>query len=166
MKKFFKIAGIIIGIIILLVIAAAVIVPRVVDPNDYKDRIIALVEKETGRQLKIPGNISLSLFPWLGVKLGTVELSNAQGFKAPLFARLEDLQIRVKLLPLLSRKVEADVVKMRGLTVNLERKKDGKTNWEDLVKSEPAGGGQGVHRCSGPGDRRCGCAQRLGDMVR
>ena len=68
---------------------------------------------------------------------GKKQSGNAQGFKAPLFARLEDLQIRVKLLPLLSRKVEADVVKVRGLTVNLERKKDGQTNWEDLIKAEP-----------------------------
>jgi len=137
MKKLLKIVGIIVGIFILLVVAAAIIIPMVVDPNDYKDRIVALVEKETGRQMKIPGDISLSLFPWLGVKLGTVELSNAQGFKAPLFARLEELQVRVKMVPLLSKRVEAGVVKVRGLTVNLERNKEGRTNWDDLIKAEP-----------------------------
>lgn len=137
MRKFFKVIGIIIGVFILLVIAAVIIVPRVVNPNDYKDRIIALVEKDTGRQLKIPGNISLSLFPWVGVKLGAVELGNAPGFKAPLFARLDELQIRVKLLPLLSKRVEAGVVKVRGLTVNLERNRAGRTNWEDLIKAAP-----------------------------
>ena len=137
MKKFLKIVGIVVGVIIVLVIAAAIIIPQVVDPNDYKDRIVALVEKETGRQMKIPGDISLSFFPWLGVKLGVVEISNAKGFKAPLFARMEELQIRAKLLPLLSKRVEADVVKVRGLTVNLERSKDGRSNWDDLIKPEP-----------------------------
>ena len=137
MKKFLKIVGIAVGIFILLLVAAAVIIPMVVDPNDYKDRIAALVEKETGRRMKIPGDLSLSLFPWLGVKVGAVELSNAQGFKAPFFARLEELQISVKVVPLLSKRVEAGMVKVRGLTLNLERNKEGRTNWDDLIKGKP-----------------------------
>ncbi len=148
MKKFLKIFGIVVVIFILLVVASAIIIPLVVDPNDYKDRIVALVEKETGRQMKIPGDISLSFFPWLGVKLGVVELSNAKGFKAPFFARMEELQIRAKLMPLLSKRVEADVVKVRGLTVNLERNREGRSNWDDLIKTEPQ------KRPEGPGEQK------------
>jgi AsmA protein len=136
-KKLIKLTGIVLGILIALLILVAVIVPRVVDPNDYKGRIVALVREKTGRQLRIEGDIALSMFPWLGVKLGTVELGNAQGFEAPLFARIEELRIRVRLLPLLSKRLEADVVSVRGLSLNLERNEDGRTNWGDLARVEP-----------------------------
>ena len=138
MKSFLKFAGIGLGVLILLLVAAIIIVPIVVDPNDYKDRIVGLVEKQTGRQLKIKGDIGLSVFPWLGVKLGAVELGNASGFEAPLFAEMKQLQIRVRILPLLSKRVEADVLTVRGLTVNLERNRDGRANWDDLMKTKPA----------------------------
>jgi uncharacterized protein involved in outer membrane biogenesis len=119
MKKLVKVVAIVIGILVVLLIAAAVIVPLAVDPNDYKDRI------------------DLSLFPWLGVKVGAVELGNAAGFENPQFARMEQLEVRVRILPLLSRRVEADVVRARGLIVNLERDQDGRTNWDDLMRAEP-----------------------------
>ncbi len=35
------------------------------DPNDYKPQIMALVKEHTGRELTIPGEISVSVFPWL-----------------------------------------------------------------------------------------------------
>jgi AsmA protein len=84
MKKLVKVVAIVFGILVVLVMAAAVIVPLVVNPNDYKDRIVAVVEKQTGRQLKIQGDIDVSLFPWLGVKIEAVELGNAAGFENPL----------------------------------------------------------------------------------
>ncbi len=136
MKKLVKVVAIVIGILVVLLIGVAVIVPLVFDPNDYKERIVALVEEQTGRQLKIQGDINLSLFPWLGVEIGGVEIGNPPGFENPVFARLQQLQVRVRLLPLLSRHVEADVVRARGLIVNLQRNKEGRTNWNDLLKAE------------------------------
>ncbi len=137
MKKPLKIAVIVIGLLVVLIAVAVVVVPRVLDPNAYKGRIIALVERQTGRKLSIPGNIGISVFPWLGADVGAVELGNAPGFEAPVFARVAQVQVRVKILPLLSKRVEADVVTIRGLTLNLEKAKDGRTNWDDLTK--PAG---------------------------
>ena len=60
MKTVLKVAGIGAGILILLLGAALIFVPLLIDPNDYKDRIVLLVEKQTGRQLKILGEIGLS----------------------------------------------------------------------------------------------------------
>jgi len=132
-KRVLKIVGIVAGVCIVLLVAAALIVPRVVDPNRYKDSIAGLVEEHTGRKIRIQGDISLSVFPWLGVRIGAVELGNADGFEAPFFARLERLEVRARILPLLRRQVQADVVTVQGLIVNLERGKDGHTNWEDLT---------------------------------
>ncbi len=132
-KKFLKIALIVLGAVIVLITAAALIVPRMVNPNQYKGRISKLVKEKTGRDLTIEGDISISVFPWLGAKIGAVKLGNAPGFEGDTFAGVREVQVKVKLLPLLSKKVEADVVQVQGLVLNLERSADGKTNWDDLI---------------------------------
>ena len=116
------------------------------DPNDYKQEVVDLVKKETGRDLKIDGDIGLTFYPWLGVTTDAVELSNAPGFSPDVFARTEKVAIRVKLMPLLSKSVEMDTVSVQGLTLNLATDETGKTNWDDLTKdgeTESTGGSDG-----------------------
>lgn len=136
MGKLFKVIGGLILALVLLVAAAAIILPMIIDPNDYKDEIITQVKQQTGRDLKISGDLNLSVFPWLGVDIGGLELSNAQGFGEQPFAVVNSAAVRVKLMPLLSRELEVDTIGLDGLTLNLAKSKSGQTNWDDLVKGE------------------------------
>ena len=133
MIKLFKWIVGAIGTIVLLLVVVAIAVPLLFDPNDHKARIESLVKDETGRELKIQGDISLSLFPWLGFKVGRVSLGNAPGFEEANFASVEGMEIRVRLLPLLEKQVEMDTVAVNGLTLNLTRKANGENNWDDLA---------------------------------
>jgi AsmA protein len=108
--------------------------PFIIDPNDYKDEIISRVKHETGRELAIPGDISLSVFPWLGVQLGEVSFGNAAGFGEQPMAHINAVDVRVKLLPLLSKQVQIDHVTLDGLSLLLQRDVRGRTNWDDLVR--------------------------------
>lgn len=137
MGKLLKILGWTIGLVLLLLVAAVLILPQIVDPNDYKEEIISSVKAQTGRDLTIDGRIGLSVFPWLGVETGAVALGNAKGFGEKAFAAIERAGVRVKLMPLLSRKLEVDRIELNGLELNLMRLKDGTSNWDDL-----AGGGR------------------------
>ncbi|HEX7047661.1 MAG TPA: AsmA family protein [Gammaproteobacteria bacterium] len=138
MRKFLKISGIVLGILILLIVAAAIALPLLVDPNDFKPRIVSAVEDATGRNFEIPGEISLSVFPWLGVELGAVRLGNAEGFGEKPFASVEGVEVRVKLLPLLQKDIEIGNVIVEQPTIRLARNAEGRTNWEDLVAEKPA----------------------------
>ena len=80
MGKLLKIIFSLLGFLVLLVIVAIVVLPMVVDPNDYKDEITAAVKDKTGRTLEIDGDIQLSVFPWLGADIGPTRLGNAAGF--------------------------------------------------------------------------------------
>ncbi|HWP94261.1 MAG TPA: AsmA family protein [Gammaproteobacteria bacterium] len=133
MRKLLKIAGIALGVLVALLVSAALIVALVFDPNDYKDEIAAVVKEKTGRELTFHGDIALSFFPWLGLELGAVELGNAPGFAAEPFARLAGMEVRVRLLPLLRREIEVGKVVIDGLELTLVREADGRTNWDDLV---------------------------------
>jgi AsmA protein len=122
--------------IVIIVVAGLVALPFVVDPNDYKDEISTQVEKMTGRNLTLQGDIGLSVFPWIALELGPLSLSNAQGFKADSFAKVDAAEIRIKLMPLLKKQLEMDTVVLDGLVLNLETNKDGKTNWDDLTQAD------------------------------
>lgn len=125
--------------IVILVIAGLIALPFIVDPNDYKQEISSQVEKATGRTLTLDGDIKLSVFPWIALELGPLTLSNAAGFKADSFAKVQAAEIRIKLMPLLKKQLEMDTIILDGLALNLEKNKTGKTNWDDLVaKNEPS----------------------------
>ncbi|HDY85534.1 MAG TPA: AsmA family protein, partial [Methylophaga sp.] len=119
--------------IVILVIASLIALPFIIDPNDYKQEISSQVEKATGRNLTLDGDIKLSVFPWIALELGPLSLSNAAGFKADSFAKVQQAEIRIKLMPLLKKQLEMDTVVLDGLVLNLEKDKAGKTNWDDLI---------------------------------
>jgi len=129
-----KLLKIIVGLV-LLIIVAAIVAPMVIDPNDYREEIQAVVKEKTGRDLSINGDLSLSVFPWVGIGINDVSLSNASGFEADYFAEIKEASVKVKLLPLLSQQVEVSTVVLTGMTLNLAKNKAGKTNWDDMAQS-------------------------------
>jgi AsmA protein len=141
MKKVLAILGITLGAIVLLVVAGILLLLLLVDPNDYKEEIARAVHDATGRELTFEGDISFTFYPWLGLELGPVALSNAQGFTRDVFARVAGAKVNVRLIPLLRREVEVDSILLDGLALHLEKDAAGQTNWEDLVREveeEPA----------------------------
>ncbi|TVT59979.1 MAG: AsmA family protein [Sedimenticola thiotaurini] len=149
MGKLFKILGSLLAVVVVLVVAAIIILPMVIDPNDYKGEIISQVKEQTGRDLTIDGDLKLSVFPWLGVDIGGLSLSNAKGFGDKPFAVVNSAAVRVKLMPLLSKQLEVDTIGLDGLVLNLAKAKNGTTNWDDLAnggekaaegESKPKGG--------------------------
>ena len=137
MKKPFKIILSLIAALVFLPIAAVIMLPLVIDPNDFKPEIAALVKDKTGRELTVDGELKFSLLPWLGVSTGKMTLSNAPGFQDKPFASLEEGEINLRLLPLLSKKIEVSRIVLKGLVLNLAKDKQGSTNWADLSDSEP-----------------------------
>ena len=121
-----------------LVLIAIIAIPFFVDPNDYKPQISEQVKKATGRDLVIDGDIDLSVFPWVALKLGKLTLSNAEGFTADTFAHVDSANVRVKLMPLLKKEFEIDTITLDGLNLNLEKNKEGITNWADLTGEDKA----------------------------
>lgn len=142
MAKTLKIIGIILGAIVLLIAAAMIAIIVFFDPNAYKPQISNAVQGATGRELTISGDIGLSLFPWIGMELGEVSLSNAAGFDDAPFARIDAAEVKLRLLPLLKQEVEMKAVTLRGLRLNLQVAKDGTTNWADLGQAGADTSGQ------------------------
>ncbi len=138
MAKSLKIIGILIGAVIALISALLLYIILIFDPNEYKPQISSAVEDATGRQLTIQGDIGLSVFPWLGMELGEITLSNAAGFDDVAFAHIDGADVKLKLLPLLNQEVEMQGITLHGLRLNMQIDENGKTNWDDLSQSDTA----------------------------
>lgn len=136
--KWFKRLLIAAALLLAFIMIALVGVIVLVDPNDYRDEITAAVKKQTGRDMTIEGEIGLSVFPWLGLELGRVRLDNPPGFTDEVFASVERVNIKVALLPLLRLETRVGNLELDGLQVNLERRADGVTNWDDLAAADSA----------------------------
>lgn len=134
--RILKIAGYIVGVLLALVILAFVAVLIFVDPNDYRDDIAGVVERETGRKLTLTGDLELSVFPWLQLATGAASLSDAPGFGDEPFVSIQDARVSVRLLPLLRGKLEVGKVRLSGARIRLLTDMQGRDNWADLGEQE------------------------------
>ena len=125
-----KILAIAVGGLIALLVLVLLGVWLFVDPNHYKGTITRAVRDSTGRELALPGDIKLSVFPWIALELGPASLGNPSGFGSAPFASLQHASVRVRLLPLLRREIEIGRVEVDGLDLRLVKNATGKGNWE------------------------------------
>ena len=123
-------------VVVAVVVGALIIFVATFDANNYKQEITKLVKKQTGRDLNINGELKLAIYPDIALEMGKTSLSNAAGFEAQEFATVDSGRVSVKLLPLLKKKIEADAIELDGLKLELHRKADGTSNWDDLAKSD------------------------------
>ena len=134
-----KIAGLVLGGLVGLLLLAAVAVLLWVDPNDYRAEIERRASEASGRAVKIGGKIDLKLFPWLALQIADVSLGNPAGYGSEPFLSVKRADVGVKLLPLLHKEIEVRRVALEGLAVTLVSRSDEDNNWKDLGKkdSEP-----------------------------
>jgi AsmA protein len=118
------------GLLVLLV-AAVAIFAATFDPNKYKPQIEAAVKEQTGRTLKLQGDLKVAVFPSLGAEVAKVTLSELN--PAQEFVSLESAHGSVALMPLLRGEVVVDRIRVSGLKANVVKDKNGKFNFQDLI---------------------------------
>ncbi len=137
--KIVKILLIIVAAVILLVISAVGIFVATFDANQYKQELSGIVKQKTGRDLEFKGDIGLTLYPSLGMKLGSMNFSNAAGFGNEPMLAVNNASVSVDVLSLLSFEPKIAQLILDGLNVNLQKNKQGVTNWDDLIpQAQPA----------------------------
>lgn len=128
-----------VGLIVLLVAAGALFVASF-DANKYKGVAIEWMKTHRQRTLVIDGPIELSVFPRLALKVSQVTLSEAA--KADSFAAIDSAGLAVDVLPLLRGEVVVGRIEAKGVRVTYVRDKQGKSNIDDLLKSDAEPGQQ------------------------
>jgi AsmA protein len=131
MPKALKMTLAVVGGLLALLLAVVLVIALIFDPNSHKPQLVDLVRQQYQRTLAIPGPISLTFLPRLGVKVGEVTLSERGS--AERFAALTSAQVSLALWPLLRKQVVVDRLAIAGLNARVVRGKDGKLNIDDLL---------------------------------
>lgn len=104
------------------------------DPRDYHARIVEFVRDKTGRTLDIRGDIELSVWPDLAVRLGALTLSERDS--AEPFASVESARLTLRLAPLIDRELVVSELVLVGARVTIVRFEDGGLNVDDLLQGD------------------------------
>ena len=133
-----KIVKWLIGLVVAVVVIAGLALLALklfVDEDTLKAEASKAFKKQTGQELTIAGPLNWSVFPWVGLELGDVSIGSAPGFDGKPLAEVKQLDVKVAVRPLFQKKLSVDTVILRGVRLDLRRDKQGKVNWEGLVKA-------------------------------
>jgi AsmA protein len=129
---------IIVGGIVVLLATAAFVMTSVIDPNRYRGKVEAIVGDLAGRPLVIEGNLEITWFPWLGVRMGAAHLGNRPGVVELPITEWKSVAVAAKVMPLLRGQVVIDRIRLQSPHVRLRRDAQGRGNWEDLGPRTPS----------------------------
>jgi len=155
----YLVLGLVAGIAFL--VAAVAIFAALFDANAYKQDLSDLVREHTGRELRFQGDVDLTIYPALGMKLGALSFSNAEGFGELPMIRVGEASISVDVASLFRFAPEIDKLLLRDLEINLIRNKVGVNNWDDLLQGPAGGSGADA---AGGADSGSKAAQEDGDF--
>src|SRR5262245_47507797 len=124
-----------IGLIAIGVLAAALgAVVMFVDVNQYRPEIQNQLEKALGRKVTL-GTMSLGLLP-PAIRIEQVAIDEDPAFPSDKpFLAAKEISVRVGLIPLLSKQVSVDTLRIIDPAVELIRSAEGKWNYSSLGKN-------------------------------
>lgn len=116
----------IIAIILFVVMAARL----AFDPEALRNRAATALAEVTGRSVSISGPVTLGLWPRLAVDFEGLAVAPPEGFAdaSPLLT-IGKADASLRIIPLFSRRMEFDHIRLEGLHINLVRDADGNGNW-------------------------------------
>ncbi|HVP64506.1 MAG TPA: AsmA family protein [candidate division Zixibacteria bacterium] len=143
-----KVIGVLVAIVIVLV-AAAALVPKLINVNKYHDMAEQQLEQRLGRKVQL-GNMSLSLLPpSLRVDNAVIAEDPAFGGAGRPFAEARELNVRVGFWPLLTGKVDVQSLELKNPDVELIRNSQGAWNFSTIGKPEASPAAQQQNAPSG-----------------
>ena len=123
-----KLIGRIIGA--LLLIAVVAVVSLLFLPADRIARLAAeQIKAQTGRDVSITGDVSMTLWPVLGVSAGEIEVGNADWARQGSMLTARNAAIGIDAMALLSGEIKITNIEAASPTIRLESRKDGRASW-------------------------------------
>ncbi len=132
MKKIF--VGI--GILLVLLLVLILLLPFIVDLNSYQAQYRPVIEEALNRKVTLK-DIRLTIIPRIGVRIAGFTVMDDPAFGAQPFASLSSLDIGVKLLPLLQKRVEVEEITLRDPVITVIKNSHGVLNTATLGKKGP-----------------------------
>src|SRR5882672_5753270 len=133
MKRVLIAAAVVLAV---LAIAAALILPRVLSPETYRPRLEQVLADLTGRSVAI-GPMRLHVFPVPGITADGFTLGEDPAFGTEPFLKADRIDARIRLMPLLSSRLDVVSFDVDKPVARLRR--DAKGRWNLVSLMERAG---------------------------
>ena len=130
-----KKVGIVLGALAVLIAAAMIIVPKLLDLNRYNSLITKQVEKALGGKVRL-GHISWGIAKDLYIEADGFSISNASTF--PLDLEISRIYAEVSPIPLLSKKVVIKELLLEGAVVKIRLEPKRSVPIEPVIRDKPA----------------------------
>ncbi|MBI5518521.1 MAG: AsmA family protein [Desulfovibrio sp.] len=101
---------------------------------EFRLELAQLVEEATGRKARLDGELSLSFFPWFGLKARGFSLGNDPRFGETPLISASLIGARIRVLPLFQRRLVFDTVELENASIVLTMDAEGRGNWEGLLE--------------------------------
>jgi uncharacterized protein involved in outer membrane biogenesis len=134
-----RIAGIVLAVIVLLLLAAAIGLRMAFPPARISALLAEQVTAATGRAFRIDGDLSIRLLPTIAVRANDVALANAEWGSRPDMARFRRAAFDVSLKDLLDRRIRILSIEVEGADLLLETDGAGRYNWQMAPGAQAAG---------------------------
>lgn len=131
MKRIERVLAIALLAVLVSAGALAGYVLLVLDPNDYKTELSALVKRKTDMDLALDGRLAWQFYPNLGISLGAATLTDPASRDR--LAAIEQAAVSIKLMPLLAGQASINAVRLDGADLRLVKHADGSTSWDRLL---------------------------------
>jgi AsmA protein len=121
-----------VGIVVILIVVAGLLAPRLIDVNRYRPQIESKLHDRLGRDVSL-GPMRLSLIP-LGFRVQNAVISDDPRFNTNRhFAQVQALSVRPEILPLLRHDIVIRSVQLDRPTIELVRNQQGVWNFSTLA---------------------------------
>ncbi len=128
MRKW-MIVGTVLIFLSVIVVLALLSVNSLINRN--RDYLVNQAEQALGRKVSV-GKVGISLWNGIGVRLNDFSLSDDASFSSGDFIRAKDLQINLKIMPLLSKEIEIKRLILHKPVIGIRRNKNGTFNFASL----------------------------------
>ena len=129
MKRFLRILVWIAGIVVVLLILVVVALQLFFPVEKVKTMAIEEGSAALGRDVAV-GDLELSFWGGLGVQLSDVRIGNPPGIDGPEFLSAEAVDLKLRLLPLITGDIRVDRLVIDRPTITMHKLADGRTNFE------------------------------------
>lgn len=128
-----------IGVVAVLVLCVilALVAPFMIDLDKYKPTILAQIKPFVPREVDFE-HIELSILSGLGADVVGLRVGGNPAFSQEDFLRLQSLQVRVRLLPLLRKQIRVKKVILQRPFVRVARNEEGRFSFDDFLQGGEA----------------------------
>src|SRR5271169_2651860 len=113
-----------VAIVVVVILVVILVLPHLIDVNQYRGQIQTELQQRLNRPVQL-GALSLGVFP-VRIEAKNVVIGEDPSFHSTVpFTQVAELDVSVKLLPLLMKNIEIDSLELKRPSIELIRNAQG-----------------------------------------